>query len=103
MGWNISHGPGADDIRRSYTSMHNLLQHLAHVLPGADWRRIKELFNRGSGDPFTVTPNDAGEMARVLRAAADHPKMPTDWADEALSLASSAEHAANSRQPWEWR
>lgn len=103
MGWNISPRPGGGDLRRSYTSVHNLGQQLAHVLPARQWRVIAGLFNRGSGDPFTIRPKDAGVIAAVFRAAADHPKMPADWGNEAMQFALSARQAANSRQSWEWR
>ena len=102
MGWNISHRPDTDDMRRSYTSIHNLGQQLAHVLPARDWSRVRALFDSRSGDPFTVKPNDAGDMARILNAAAQHPKMPRDWARDARQLAESAQAAANTRSPWAW-
>lgn len=103
MGWNISHDPHSNDMCRSYTSIHSLGQQLAHVLPARDWRRIRNLFNRGSGDPFTVKPKEAGDMSRILAAAAQHPKMPADWAREANLLACSAGIAANTRNAWTWR
>lgn len=103
MGWNISHHLGGDDMRRSATSIGNLGQQIAHVLPARDWRRVKSLFSRRSGDPFAVSPKDAGEMARVLNVAADHPRMPADWAQDARQLADSARNAARTRQPWNWR
>ncbi|MFE9382362.1 hypothetical protein ACFYMO_03860 [Streptomyces sp. NPDC007025] len=103
MGWNISHRPDCDDMRRSYTSISNLGQHIAHVLPGRDWRRVRSIFARRSGDPFTVTARDAGDMARILTTAAQHPKMPADWALDAQQLADSARNAANTRSAWTWR
>lgn len=103
MGWNISHHRDSDDMRRSYTSIDNLGQQIAHVLPGRDWRRIRAIFDRRSGDPFTVTARDAGDMARILAAAASHPKMPRDWAQDARQLADSARKAADTRSAWTWR
>lgn len=103
MGWNISHRPDTDDMRRSYTSIHNLGQQVAHVLPACDWRRVRALFDWRSGDPFTVSARDAGDMARILAAAASHPKMPRDWAQDARQLADSAQNAANTRNAWTWR
>lgn len=104
MGWNISHGANQNgEVRRSYTTMDNLGQQLAHVLSARDWRTLKPLFRRRSGDPFTVSPRDAGRMARVLRTAARNRLLPTDWSLTAIELADAADSAASARQPWEWR
>lgn len=103
MGWNIGHRPDTDDMRRSYTSMHNLGQHLAHVLSAGEWRTIKPLFKRRTEEYFTVSPADAARMATVIRAAAGHRKMPVDWAQDARELADSAQNAADIRRPWNWR
>ncbi|UNZ20612.1 hypothetical protein [Streptomyces sp. 891-h] len=103
MGWNISHRPDADDMCYSATSTHNLGQQIAHVLPARDWRRVRPLFDRRSGDPFTVSARDAGDMARILTASAQHPKMPADWAQDAQQLADSARKAADTRSAWTWR
>lgn len=95
MGWTISHG-----IRntRSATTIHNLAQHLAHVLPASDWRTIEPVFGDRSGDPH----NDARRIAAVLRRAASHRKMPRDWGQLAREFADAAQKAANARQAWEW-
>lgn len=104
MGWNISHGTNQNgEMRRSYTSMDNLGQQLAHVLSARDWRILKPLFARRSADPFTISPRDAGRMAGVLHAAARNPLLPTDWSLTAVELADSAQNAAAARQSWEWR
>ncbi|MEU3990112.1 hypothetical protein AB0F24_17345 [Streptomyces platensis] len=99
MGWTISHG-----IRntRSATTIHNLAQHLAHVLPASDWRIIEPVFGDRSGDPFRIPHNDARQIAAVLRRAANHRKMPADWGDLAREFADAAQKAANARQSWEW-
>lgn len=101
MGWTISHGT-ATHIRRSYTSIAQLGDQLAHVLPGRDWRVLAPRFARRSEAWITVSHRDAGGMARALRAAADHRKMPADWARLARELADAAQKAANARQAWEW-
>lgn len=104
MGWNISHGTNASgEFRRSYTSMSNLAQQLAHVLSAADWRSIAYLFNRPDGDPFTVAPAEAGRVARVLCRAADHRLMPGDWVTTVEELADTAIRAATANEPWTWR
>ncbi|MFE2045934.1 hypothetical protein ACFXAZ_34445 [Streptomyces sp. NPDC059477] len=99
MGWNISPG----QFRRSYTTMHTLGQHLAHVLPAGDWQSIAHLFGTGSGNPFTISPAQAARAARILRTGADHRLMPLDWATTARELAATAEQAASTGRPWEWR
>lgn len=101
MGWTISHGNAAH-TRRSYTSIAQLGEQLVHVLPGSDWRVLAPLFARRSEAWMTVSHRDAGRMARALRAAADHRKMPADWADLARELADAAQRAADARQSWEW-
>jgi len=103
MGWNISHGSNAyGEERRSYGTVANLATHLAHVLPAADWSGIRHLFNRGSGDPFTVPAREAAGIARVLRKAAASRLMPDEWGTEAILLAVAADRAASSGQPWSW-
>lgn len=97
MGWNVEH-----DTSRSATNVHRLGRQLAHVTPSRDWRVVRSLFNRRSGDPFTVSPKDAGRMASVLRAAASHPKMSANWAQETLKLANAADTAARTNKPWNW-
>lgn len=104
MGWTISHADNrAVEMRRSYTTMANLGQQLAHVLSARDWRTLKPLFARRSGDPFTISPRDAGRMAGVLHSAARSQLLPADWSLTAVELADSAQSAAAARQPWEWR
>ena len=104
MGWNISHGTDSNgEVRRSYTTMTNLGQQLAHVLSARDWRTIAPLFARREEARFTVSHRDAGRMARVFRTAARNRLLPTDWSLTAIELADSAESAAKARQPWEWR
>lgn len=103
MGWNISHGTNQyGEMRRSCTTMDNLGKQLSHVLPARTWRTLKPLFARRSGDPFTVSPRDAGRMADALRAAARNQLLPTDWSLTAVELAEAAARAAAARQPWEW-
>lgn len=99
MGWTISHGI---QNTRSATTIHNLAQHLAHVLPASEWRAIEPVFGARSGDPFRVPHNDARRIAAILRRAASHRKMPADWGQLAREFADAAQNAANARQAWEW-
>ena len=104
MGWNISHGTDQNgQMRRSYTSMGELGEQIAHALSWRDWRKIRHLFNPRSGDPFTIPAAEAGNIATVLRKAASHPRMPADWASDTNLLADTAHRAATAGQAWEWR
>ncbi|MEV6726881.1 hypothetical protein AB0M94_38925 [Streptomyces xanthochromogenes] len=104
MGWNISHGTDRNsEYRRSYTQISNLGQHLAHVLSAADWRSIQYLFNRRSGDPFTVAAAEADRIAALLYQAANHRLMPADWAEDVQLLADAADRAAAAGESWTWR
>ncbi|MHA4819474.1 DUF7739 domain-containing protein [Streptomyces aculeolatus] len=104
MGRNISHGTNPDgEIRRSYTTIGNLADQVAHVLPAADWRRLQPILKHGSGDPFDVPPHLAASTAALLRKAADHRLMPDDWAEEARELAAAADQAAGRGEMWSWR
>lgn len=101
MGWNIGTDQEPTQMRRSYTSIGNLAHHCAHTLSGRDWRQLKPILQRASGDPFTVTPKDAAKAADLLDKAAAG--MPANWAACARELATTARHAASTRQNWTWR
>lgn len=101
--WNISHGTNQyGKERRSCTTIGNLAQHLAHVLPAADWRSIAYLFNRRTGQPFTVPEAEADRISQVLYRAAAHSLMPADWAAETNCVADAAARAARAGDPWAW-
>ena len=103
MGWNVSHGTNQyGEVRRSYTTMSNLAQHLAHALPARDWASISYLFNRGSGDPFTVPAAEAGRVGNVLHKAAKHRAMNPEWGQLATELGEAAQRAARAGQTWKW-
>ena len=101
MGWNIGTDREPTRMRSSYTAMHNLAQHCAHTVSSRDWRRLKPILDRRSGDPFTVTPTDAARAADLLDKAAVG--MAPGWDVVARQLASTARHAAGTRQNWTWR
>lgn len=105
MGWDISHGTDRNgEIQRSHTTISNLAQAVADVLPGRDWRILAPVLNYRSGDAFFSVPAaEAGRIAGLLRKAASHRRMPRDWGDLARELADAADRAANARQSWEWR
>lgn len=100
MGWSISHGV---QNTRSATTIHNLAQHLAHVLSAADWRIVEPVFGGRADGPFRVPHNDARQIAAALRRAVSHRKMPADWGALAREFADAAQKAADARQAWEWR
>jgi hypothetical protein len=103
MGWNVSHGSNANgEERRSYTTITNLAQHLAHVLPAGEWSEMAVVFKRGSGDPFTLPPRQAARCADLLDKAAAHVLMPPDWAELASTLAVAARRASSAGQVWKW-
>lgn len=102
MGWNISHGQRGE-IRRSAATMHNLSQHVAHVLTAREWQTVKALFDRPSGDPFWLHPHDAARVAPLLHKAGNHRLMPANWAGLAHELADAAHRAADAGQNWRWR
>lgn len=103
MGWNVSHGSNQyGQERRSYTTVSNLAQHLAHVLPGREWAELAPIFGDKKGDPFDVPPRQAARVADLLDKAAGHRKMPRDWAREARTFAAAARRASSAGQKWEW-
>lgn len=98
MGWNNG---GA---YRSATAMHELGQHVAHVVSASDWRTVQPLFHSAqwADGPFTLTARAAGSIARVFRTAAAHQLMPGYWADSARELAAVAEQHAATGRAWRW-
>lgn len=104
MGWNISHAPYGETIRRSATSLDNLGKQLAHVMTGRDLRLVLPLFKQAqrAGGPFDISWAEAGRMADALNLAAAHPLMPADWGELAGQIAAAADRAAKAREPWHW-
>ncbi|WP_255951563.1 DUF7739 domain-containing protein [Streptomyces odontomachi] len=101
MGWTISHLPVGQE-QRSGSTITNLAQQLAHVLPGRDWAELAPVINRPFGDPFTVQPGQAGRIADLLDRAASHRLMRGDWANLARALAAAARSASSAGQAWRW-
>lgn len=99
MGICISHSTGQS---RSALTISNLGEQLAHVLSARDWRQISHLFDGSFSDVAEIPPRQAGRIATILRQAAGHRLMPTDWADLAGIFADAAQRAARAGQPWTW-
>lgn len=103
MGINVSHGSDLyGEERRSATTVGNLGKHLAHVLPGADWRQVAYLFDGSFRDVAEVEPGEARQVAVILRRAADDWLMPRPWEKEARLFADAADRAADAGEPWVW-
>lgn len=103
MGWNISHGSNQHgQERRSATTISNLGRHLENCLSGTSWRRIRHLFGRTVEDTILVGPDEARQVAGILRTAAHDRRMPVDWGLEALAFATAADRAAKAGEPWMW-
>lgn len=99
MGW--SYGGGT----RSASAMGELGSHMAHVLPAAQWRTVRGLFDlaQTADGPFSFSPTDTRRMAEAFRAAASHWLVPRFWRKSARELAEVAERHAAAGQPWRWR
>ncbi|KAF0646722.1 MULTISPECIES: DUF7739 domain-containing protein [Streptomyces] len=100
MGWTISHS--TPRIIRPYGAIDELAQHVAHVLPARDWKKLAPCLQASSGDPIHIRPRDAARMATALRTAAQHPLMPRQWVDLADRLATAAHTAATRGETWIW-
>lgn len=99
MGIRISHSTGQS---RSALTISNLGEQLAYVLPARDWRQISHLFGGSFSDIAEIPHREAGKIEAILRNAAAHRLMPTNWADLARIFADAAGRAHRARQPWTW-
>lgn len=91
MGWRISDG-----------HIDTMGRHITHALPAHDWRTIRRIFDRRTGDPFTMPPHEAAEAAAILRQAGESRRVPAGWARDIRALAASAHLAATTNRPWKW-
>lgn len=101
MPWAISHANhhgGA--IVHTATSMRDLSQQVAHVLPAGDWRVVAYLFKQRN--KFMIPAREAGKAARILGKAASHHLMPPSVGGDVALLADAAGRAASAGEPWEW-
>jgi len=96
MGWTMSHGAG----QRSYGGHEDLGHELAKVATQEQWNTVAVLFNRRDGNPFPVTPADAGAMAKVFEAVDS--LVPEYWRPAFRSLAAAARRAHTARETWRW-
>lgn len=103
MGWNVSHGSNQyGEERRSYTTISNLAQQLAHVLSGSEWAELRPIFANESDHDLHVPPRQAALAADLLDKAAGHRKMARDWGGEARLFAAAARRASQAGQMWRW-
>jgi len=103
MGWTISHGtPTGAPTTRSYNWVGTLAENLAHALTSRDWALLRPVFSRGSGDPFTISPDGAHTIAALLRRAAGSGLMTKESAQDVLLLADAADRAATAGHLWQW-
>ncbi|MGC0317292.1 hypothetical protein [Kitasatospora acidiphila] len=102
MGWTWDHDRTGYEGRggRSYTSHSELGDELRRTAGRADWAAIAPLFNRGTGDPFTVPPTQAGRIADALTALA--PLVSSTWTAPVRELAAAARAAHRAGAVWQW-
>lgn len=98
MGWYISHGGTKHGY--SYSSVADLGDELWALARWTEWRRIKVIFNRRSGDPFDISPTSAVQIGEALLKVAD--RLDAEWAQMARQIGNSAIRAASRREPWRW-
>ncbi|WP_330435514.1 hypothetical protein OIC43_31000 [Streptomyces sp. NBC_00825] len=103
MGWTISHGtPTGAPTTRSYNWIGTVAENLANALTSRDWALLRPVFNRGSGDPFDISPDGARTTAALLRQAAESGLMTPETAKDARLLADAADRAATVGHLWQW-
>jgi hypothetical protein len=97
-------GISIDGVRgtRSALTISNLGQHLAHALPGHEWREITHLFDGRFADTASIPPGEAYRIGDILHKAARHRAMEADWGRLAEEIGDAAHRAAASGQNWEW-
>jgi hypothetical protein len=103
MGVSISHSSnqwGRQEL--SYSSLAEMGQQLAHVLPSSDWRKIKFLFAGHVDDIGLIGPERASQIGDVLAKAGCSRRMPDDWAATVMAIAAAAYRASESGEPWVW-
>lgn len=101
MAWSISHG-GSANSTLSGTQINNLEDKLRKNRR-ADMNAMKAVFDRQSGDPFDIQPQQAGRIGAALHQAADGLKMwDRGWAQMARQIGDSALLAAKLGEPWRW-
>lgn len=92
--WDSSRIPN-----RSYSAHHDLGQHLARIAPRQDWQAISVLFDRPSGDPFDIPPQQAAQMATAFKSLAP---LAGEWSRACHDLAATANNAARNNVNWHW-
>lgn len=100
MSWTMT--DPHSQVGASYGAVATLGDQLADVLTARQWRKLRPVFGSRSGDPFDVPPSLAGEVAKLLHAAAASGRMSPAVALLALGLSESAGRAASAGRPWRW-
>ena len=98
MTWNISHGGTKNGY--SYSGVSELGDEVKRVVGWREWRHLKVIFDRRSGDPFAVPPRKAQQVATALLQTVG--LLPADFAAMAVQIRESAFRAAGRNEPWEW-
>lgn len=100
MGWSISHG-GTRYAHSSYSL--SQLEEKLRKSRRYDAATVRPIFDRQSGDPFKIQPQQAAQIGQALHQAADSLKIwDRGWAAMARQIADSALLAAKLGEPWSW-
>lgn len=107
MTWTISHGtPGGrfDGYHsRSYGQVadwRDAILALGLYLSDREVVALEPLLKRRSGDPFSIRPRQAAEIATVLRRHLH--RLPAAQREMTETLAAAAQRAANAHEKWRW-
>jgi hypothetical protein len=68
MGWSWDHNQTGGT--RSCTAHAELGEYLSRIAPRREWEAVKSLFNRGSGDPHDIQPEQARRMGEAFKTLA---------------------------------
>lgn len=101
MGWTIQHIPGRTD-QRPAALVADALWAAQSKLPTHQANALGHLLGR-SGDPFELTPQQAGQIRDALNAAARRIKIrDRRYLVVIRDLAKAADTAHRSGRPWRW-
>lgn len=98
MGWSWDHNQVGGT--RSYSAHAELGQHLSQIAPRGDWAAIRSLFDRCSGDPHDVPPDQARRMAVAFKSLA--PLANSTWRTVCYELGAAAAEAGRTNSVWHW-
>jgi hypothetical protein len=104
MGWTISHGSNKyGEESCSYGWVGTIADYAERVLAAEEWTELAVVFRRPSGDPFTVSPQQAARCAELLDKAAAKWRVPRAVAKDTRLFAAAARRASDAGQRWRWR